>query len=272
MKESPPRGRIRKIRLSLLAGAFLLVLGCWPISCRPPATPDGQNRLTRDEKDAGWVLLFNGRNLKGWRGLDLNDIPPGHWVVESGALKNIPTPDVRRGSDGKPTRHFDLATAGLYLNFELTFEWKILARGNSGLKYNVSDELSRTYAETKNAAIGFEYQILDDALNPDARVGPHRAAASLYDIVPVSGSVLKPVGEYNAARIVLDGNHGEHWLNGIKVLEYDLGTPEFAARITASKFKDIPGFPGKRRGRIVLQDHGDSVWFRNIKIREFGSR
>lgn len=270
MRDSFPLGRMLKKHIPIFAGAFLLALGLMLFSCRSPVNPDCQNMLTTVEKEAGWVLLFNGRNLKGWRGLGLNGIPKGHWVVEGGAIKNVPTQDVPKGKDGKPTRHFDLATMALFEDFELCFEWKVGPGGNSGLKYNVSEEMSRAYAETKNAAIGFEYQILDDTLNPDARLGPHRAAASLYDILPVSGSILKPVGEYNAARILLNGNHGEHWLNGVKVLEYDLGTPLFAARIAASKFKDIPGFAAKRRGHIVLQDHGDAVWFRNIKLRGFG--
>lgn len=272
MRDSIPRGLMPKKHIPVVAGAFLLALVPVLLSCRPPANPDGQNRLTKAEKEAGWVLLFNGRSLKGWRGLGLSRIPEGHWVVEAGAIKNIATRDAPKDKDGKPTRNFDLATIRLFDNFELSFEWKLGPKGNSGLKYNVSEDLSRAYAETKNAAIGFEYQILDDTLNPDARVGPHRAAASLYDILPVSASILKPVGEYNAARVVLNGNHGEHWLNGVKVLEYDLGTPEFAARIAAGKFKDIPGFADKRRGHIVLQDHGDAVWFRNIKLREFGFR
>jgi len=272
MGDTSPRGRGPKKHAPPFAVALLLAIGLMHLSCRSPVNPDGQNMLTAAEKKAGWVLLFNGRNLKGWRGLGLSGIPRGHWVVEDGAIKNVPSQDVPKDKDGRPSRHFDLATIHPFENFELFFEWKIGPNGNSGLKYNVSEELSRDYAETKNAAIGFEYQILDDTLNPDARVGPHRAAASLYDILPVTGSFLKPVGDYNAARIVLNGNHGEHWLNGVKVLEYKPGTPEFGARIAASKFKDIPDFAVIRRGYIVLQDHGDEVWFRNIKLREIGPR
>jgi hypothetical protein len=255
-----------------LATVLLLASGSAFLSCSPPANPDGQNMLSQAEKEAGWVLLFNGRNLKGWQGLGLAGIPQGRWIAAAGAITNVPAQDAREGKDDRPPRRFDLATTALFEDFELSFEWKVGPNGNSGLKYNVSEDMSRAYSETRNAAIGFEYQVLDDALNPDARVGAHRAAASLYDIVPVSGSVLKPVGAYNASRIVLNGNHGEHWLNGTKVLEYDLGSPEFADRLAASKFKDIPGFAVKRRGHIVLQDHGDPVWFRNLKLRELRSR
>ena len=247
---------------------LLLALTCLAFSCRPSREHVGQNALTPEEKSAGWTLLFNGRSLKGWQGLGLPGIPKGHWVVEGDAIKNVPNQDVPRGKDGKSTPNFDLMTVRTFTDFELSFEWKIAPRGNSGVKYSVSEAMSADQAEAKNTAIGFEYQVLDDALNPDARVGPHRSAAALYDILPVTGSVSKPAGEFNAARILFRARHGEHWLNGVKVLEFDLDTPEFAARLAASKFKEIPGFADKRKGHIVLQDHGDAVWFRNIKLRE----
>ncbi|MBN2409513.1 MAG: DUF1080 domain-containing protein, partial [Candidatus Aminicenantes bacterium] len=115
----------------------------------------------------------------------------------------------------------------------------------------------------------FEYQIIDDGLNPDALVGPNRTAAALYDLIAPQSKILKSVGEFNKARIVFRGRHGEHWLNGRKVLEFDLGTREMDGLIAASKYRDIPAFAEKRRGHIVLQDHGDAVWFRNIMIREY---
>lgn len=159
-------------------------------------------------------------------------------------------------------------TVRAYGDFELRLEWKIRQGGNSGIKYNVSEEISMSVPPPQ-AAIGFEYQIIDDSLNPDALVGPDRTAAALYDLIAPQNKTLQSVGEYNEARIVFRGRHGEHWLNGRKVLEFDLGTPEMEGLIVASKYRDIPGFAEKRRGHIVLQDHGDAVWFRNIKIREY---
>jgi len=195
MRDILPLSLMPKGHYWTLAIAFPVALGLMLLSCRTPENPDGQNMLNRAEKEAGWVLLFNGRNLNGWRGLGLNGIPKGRWLAEGGAITNVPNQDMPKDKDSKPPRHFDLATISLFEDFELSFEWKVGPGGNSGLKYNVSEEMCRAYAETKNAAIGFEYQILDDALNPDARVGPHRAAASLYDILPVPASILKPVGE-----------------------------------------------------------------------------
>lgn len=158
-------------------------------------------------------------------------------------------------------------TIRTFEDFELCFEWKISPGGNSGVKYNVSEEMSMAYPP-KQAALGFEYQILDDERHPDARIGVNRTAAALYDIIAPEAKKLKPVGEFNKARIAFRGNHGEHWLNGKKVLEYGPDTPEMDSLIAASKFRDIPDFAKKRKGHIVLQDHTDAAWFLNIKIRE----
>jgi hypothetical protein len=130
----------------------------------------------------------------------------------------------------------------------------------------MSEEMSISYPPP-NAALGFEYQILDDDGHPDAQVGDNHTAAALYDLIDPQGKSLDPVGEFNSARIVFRRNHGEHWLNGVKVLEYDLETPQMNELIAASKYKDIADFANKRKGHIVLQDHTDAVWFRNIKIR-----
>jgi hypothetical protein len=132
----------------------------------------------------------------------------------------------------------------------------------------VSEELSVS-SPPPSAALGFEYQILDDDLHPDARNGPNRTAGALYDLMgPGEDKSLRPVGEFNHTRIVFQGMHGEHWLNGRKVLQFDLGTPEFDALLAASKYAPIPAFAERRAGHIVLQDHGNDVWFRNIKVRK----
>jgi hypothetical protein len=223
--------------------------------------------LTEQERGEGWTLLFDGHSFDGWRGIGIAGIPEGHWVIEDGSIKKVPGGEVPRQEDGQPTQGGDLMTVGTFEDFELSLEWKISPAGNSGIKYNVSEEISMA-VPPKQAAIGFEYQILDDAGHPDAANGPARRTAALYDLIPAAAASPKPVGKFNQARVLFRSSHGEHWLNGAKVLEFDLGTPDMNGRLAASKYRDIADFAAKRRGHIVLQDHGDAVWFRNIKIRE----
>jgi hypothetical protein len=224
-------------------------------------------QLTAEETDKGWRVLFNGINFDGWRGLGREGLPEGHWIIEGEAIKKVPSGEVPLQEDGQPLAGGDLMTIAAFTDFELMFEWKISEAGNSGIKYNVSEDMSTAFPP-RFAALGFEYQILDDAKHPDAKNGENRTAAALYDLMAPEGKTLKPVGEYNTGRIVFIGNHGEHWLNGTKVLEYDLGTPEMEKRLEESKYGPIEGFMDRRSGHIALQDHTDAVWFRNIKIRE----
>lgn len=157
-------------------------------------------------------------------------------------------------------------TRDSYSDFELAFEWKVAPGANSGVKYNVSEEMS-TASEPYNAALGFEYQILDDDRHADGELASHRTGA-LYDLIPANESKrVNPVGEWNESRIVVMGNHGEHWLNGEKIVEYDLESADFDSTLAASKYASIEGFADRRAGHIVLQDHGDDVWYRNIRIR-----
>jgi len=158
------------------------------------------------------------------------------------------------------------ATKDVFRDFELTWEWRISPGGNSGVKYNVSEEISMANAPN-HAALGFEYQMLDDNLHEDNKIPSHRAA-SLYDLIPSNATaLLQRVGEWNSSRIVFRGNHGEHWLNGRKVIDFDLGTPRMDSLVAASKYRSIPNFAQRRAGHIVLQDHVDEVFFRSIKIR-----
>jgi len=263
-------------------GGALLLAGC---SARTPEAAPGAtsvraapNRLTREERSAGWRLLFDGRSLAGWRGLGYSGVPAGHWTVEDGAITKIATENVAAGADGRRPPGGDLMTEATFENFELAWEWKISPGGNSGLKYNVSEELSGGQPSNvlrpatgapgvSHSAIGFEYQMLDDDRHSDGRLPTHRSGA-LYDLlVPNERKQLKPVGEWNESRVVFAGNRGEHWLNGQKVVEYELGSRVFDSAFTASKFKTMPWFAQKRAGHIVLQDHGDAVWIRSIKIR-----
>lgn len=157
-------------------------------------------------------------------------------------------------------------TVATFENFELSFEWKISAAGNSGVKYNVSEAMSLAHPPP-NAALGFEYQILDDDKHPDAKNGANRTAGAIYDMIAPQGKTLRPVGEFNHARIIFNRGYGEHWLNGKKIVEYDLGTAHFDSLLATSKYRDIAGFAEKRSGHLVLQDHTDAAWFRNLKIR-----
>jgi hypothetical protein len=262
------------VRAMVLCMVFVFSLSCRSSEeSASPSTPMNTeepflNALSEQEKAEGWELLFDGSTLAGWRGIGQEGVPSGHWVVEEGAIKKVPGGEIPRQADGQPVQGGDLMTVRAYRDFELRLEWKINRGGNSGIKYNVSEEMSMGVPPPQ-AAIGFEYQILDDSENPDAMVGVNRTAASLYDLIAPQNKILRPIGEYNEARVLFRGGHGEHWLNGQKVLEFDLGTPRMEELVTASKYRDIPGFAEKRRGHIVLQEHGDAVWFRNIRIKEY---
>jgi len=224
------------------------------------------NVLTDAEQRAGWHLLFDGRTFNGWRGLGYDTVPTAHWKIENGTIRKLADGQVPRLPDGQPAAGGDLMTRDTFRDFELSWEWKISRAGNSGVKYNVSEEISMANAPN-HAALGFEYQMLDDSLHEDNKVPSHRAGA-LYDLIPPNGNkVLKPVGEWNSSTIVFRGNHGEHWLNGQKIVEFELGTPLMDSLLAKSKYRDIKGFADKRAGHIVLQDHVDEVFFRNIKIR-----
>jgi hypothetical protein len=228
---------------------------------------DPPNQLTAAERAAGWRLLFDGTTLRGWRGLGRDTVPSAHWTVDGGAIKKIPSGQVPVQADGQPIGGGDLMTTATYGDFELSWEWKVSPGGNSGVKYNVSEQLS-TSIQPRNAAKGFEYQMLDDDRHSDGRIVKHRTG-DLYDLISANERKrVRPVGEWNQSRIVFRGNHGEHWLNGEKVVEYDLGTPAMNAALAASKYKDWSWFGERRRGHVVLQDHNDAVWFRSIKLRE----
>ena len=225
------------------------------------------NTLTSSERAVGWRLLFDGKTLRGWRGLGYDDVPTAHWKVVDGAIKKVPTADVANASNGKPASGGDLITDDKFDDFELAFQWKVTRGANGGVKYNVSEELSLRNNST-HSAIGFEYQVQDDSLGEDIAVPSHRAGA-LFDLeAPNYEKRLEPVGEWNTSRVLFRGKHIEHWLNGAMVLEFDLGTPETDLALAKSKYRSISGFASPRRGHIALQDHGDEVYYRGIKIRE----
>ncbi|HKJ67057.1 MAG TPA: DUF1080 domain-containing protein [bacterium] len=243
------------------------IMGVFLLSCGQQTSEQAQpNTLTPDEKAEGWQLLFDGESFDGWTGLGRDAVPTQYWTVQGGHLNKMESDKVPTAADGQPLIGGDLMTVNTYENFELQFDWKISPGGNSGVKYNVSEELSTSH-DPQYAALGYEYQVLDDAEHPDAEDPTHRAGG-LYDLIaPNENKDLNPAGEYNHSRIVFDGTHGEHWLNGEKILEYDINSPEFKQIFAESKYADIEGFREKKNGHIVLQDHIDAVWYRNIKIR-----
>ncbi len=218
----------------------------------PARAADTPNTLTPAEKSAGWRLLFDGKTTTGWRGYKKPDMSGLRWKLENGALC-LPPSD---GSDTRGAR--DIITTGEFGDFDLSWQWQVKPGSNSGVKYFV--------VEDGDAAIGHEYQIIDDSRHPDAKISTERQTASFYDVKSATSHPTKPVGEWNTSRVLVQGNHVEHWLNGTKVLEYELGSPEILAAVKDSKFKDVAGFGTKKRGHILLQDHGDAVCYRSVKI------
>ena len=205
------------------------------------------NTLSVAEKAAGWKLLFDGKSLAGWRGYKTE--APNGWSVQNGALV------LEAGRKG------DLVTQQQYGDFELSLEWKISEGGNSGIIYRAG------LGDQAPARSGVEYQLLDNTRAKDNKVGTHHAGA-IYDLVAPPKDLTRPVGQWNEARVRIKGWKIEHWLNGTKVAEADLASPAGKAMIQASKFKTWTRFATLERGHIVLQDHGDAVSFRNVKIRE----
>jgi acetyl esterase/lipase len=225
------------------------------------------NTLTAEEKRQGWKLLFDGEAFVGWMGLGTDPVADGIWTIESDCIRKLKTSELPPNSKGQKVERADLFTVETYRDYELVFDWRISPGGNSGLKYNVSKEISQ-WGERNFKARGFEYQIFDDSALPDDRDRSH-AAGGLYDLIPAQDKDVRPAGEFNRSRIVFRRNRGEHWLNGVKILEFDLESAEMKSLVAQSKFKSIPGFADKRSGHIVLQDHDSEVWFRNIKIKTF---
>lgn len=234
--------RSRAAVRSTILPLFALTLA----SCHAAAQAAG-NSLTATEQQGGWMLLFDGKSTAGWRGYQKPAMPDG-WTVVDGAL-------TRTGEGG------DIITTGQYTSFELALEWKLWPGGNSGLMYRVTE------AEEWSYRTGPEMQLLDDAAHADG-LNRLTAAGSAYGLYAAPAGIVKPAGEWNTARIVVQGSQVEHWLNGVKVVSYELGSADWEAKVAASKFKEWPGYGRAPRGHIALQDHGDRVAFRNIKIRE----
>jgi hypothetical protein len=219
------------------------------------------NTLSKQEKKDGWKLLWDGKTTKGWESERGGPFPAVGWVIKDGLLSVTET-NTKEGGDGG-----DIITTRKCADYELSVDFKITTGANSGILYLVDLSLK----PGMGSPVGYEYQILDDDVHPDAKRGKDgdRTVASLYDMMPAAkDKPIHPVGEWNTARIIVRGTHGEHWLNGVKVLEYDRASPEFKQIVAEDKFKVYPTFADMHNTPIVLQDHGFPVSFRNIKIRE----
>jgi len=246
--------------------------------------PAQENQLTAAEKSAGWKLLYNGQDMSGWDDPRLKNPAGDAWTIEDHCLK--------AHAHARITE--DLFTEETFGDFELVFDWRISSGGNSGVKYRIQDHVflqsgkigrfedlvnlslrdRRTDrpAKGQDYVIGFEYQILDNARNSDARAGLSHTTGALYDMAPPASDAARPVGEFNHSRILLMGSHVEHWLNGVKVVDADLEAAEVKAHIAKRWALDSPVYTllagqAKHACPISLQNHGDEVWFRNIKIR-----
>lgn len=193
-----------------------------------------------------WVSLFDGQTIAHWRGFKMTTVPDG-WAVVDGTITRV-------------GRGVDLVSREQYKNFEFEFEFKVPPGGNSGIMFRVTEDLAQTYHS------GPEFQILDDAVHADGK-NPLTSAGSNYGIHARTKPMSKPVGEWNQGRLIVNGNHVQHWLNGEKVVDYMLGSPEWAALVKASKFNEWPRYGREPQGHLVIQDHGNRVQFRNLRVR-----
>jgi len=240
-----------------------------------PATSDIQqisylnNTLSEREINEGWKLLWDGKTTKGWRGAKLNKFPESGWTMKEGELV------VQENGGAESENGGDIVTIEKYENFILEVDFKYTKGANSGIKYFVDTELNKG----KGSSIGCEFQILDDKFHPDAKKGTdgNRTLASLYDLIKADSRQFsatqgpsKRINNYNwnRATIIVEGNHVQHFLNGVKVIEYERGTQQWKALVAYSKYKNWPNFGEANEGHILLQDHGNEVFFKNIKIKE----
>jgi hypothetical protein len=218
------------------------------------------NKLSPSEVSSGWKLLWDGKTTNGWKSATGENFPTKGWKIENGVLTVLSANGAESANGG------DIITTAKYSNFELKVDFMLTTGANSGIKYFVDPDLNKG----SGSAIGCEFQILDDAVHPDAKAGVNgnRTLASLYDLIPAkTDKPFKGIGQWNQALIKVNGTHVEHWLNGVKVVEYERNNQMWRALVACSKYKSWPAFGESESGYILLQDHGDQVHFKNIKIK-----
>ncbi|WP_339786684.1 DUF1080 domain-containing protein [uncultured Imperialibacter sp.] len=211
-----------------------------------------QNEVSENE----WVVLFDGTSTDSLRGYGIDVFPEGVWLVENGML--VTNPD---------TANRDLLTKGRYRNFELEYEWAVDTAANSGVFFHMQENLSMEAGNgnSPNWLDNFEIQVLDDIyFNDTAAV---RSAGSLYDLIKPVNKKLKPIGDFNQAKLIHNNGHVEHWLNGAKMLEFEIGSPEITKLLTESKFSNNPGYHSDKEGHIMFQHHGQRVYYKNIRVK-----
>jgi hypothetical protein len=242
-------------RLSLYcAVAFLIVLARHTI-----AQETKQNTLTDDEKKAGFKLLFDGRSTDGWRGYNMKQMPPG-WKAIDGILSRVAGGAGGKGAGGGD----DIITEDQYDNFELRLQWRVGRGVNSGILYRVKEGAVTSWH------VAPEMQVLDNVGFGDRE--PRHHAGALYDLYAPTKDTTRSPGEWNDAKLLVDGNHVEHWLNGEKVVEYEWNSSDWKDRVAKSKFKDKPDFAKAAKGHICLQDHSGKIEYRNIRLRPIERR
>ena len=239
----------RTIEPSRIAALWAVVLGALMVaSCHfdePPLIVPEPEPAAQE----AWITLFDGTSSNSLRGYRQQSFPSNGWVIDQGTLKTLP--------EGE---HVDLITREQFENFELQLEWKVSSGGNGGIFFHVSEDGEQMWHSA------FELQVLDDDGHTDGKT-PSTSAGSLYALIAPQGKSLKPVGEFNQARLVVRGAQVEHWLNGVRVLQIQMDDPALRGRIAESKFAPYPQFARGRSGHIGLQHHGQEIWFRDIKIR-----
>ena len=246
--------KLNQLACRLIAGAVLMGTAAYGQAA--------DNVLSKTEQQQGWKLLFDGKTTQGWKGAFIDGFPQGGWKVADGMLV------VESSSGAESTNGGDIVTIDQYSDFELSVDFKLTEGANSGIKYFV--DVQQPTPASPRSALGLEFQLLDDARHPDAKMGKNgnRTLASLYDLIPAAAAKpARPIGEWSTARVISRGNHVEHWLNGVKVVEYERGSPAFLELVAGSKYRPIAGFGLVKQGRILLQDHGNLVYFKNVKIK-----